>query len=137
MKRNIRFLDNGKYLKSVGNGGCRGKGWNTKSCPKFVGRKTLDDCAIECRQSEFCTAFHILKPEKDQTFDCLLFSHKELIPVKGLGGVCYTFSDKPPSQDQEDEAGLDDLDDEEEEDEKIEISECLNKNPCHLLYFVI
>ena len=118
-------------MKSVGNGGCRGKGWNTKSCPKFVGRKTLDECAVECRQSEFCTAFHILKPEKDQTFECLLFSHKELIPVKGLGGVCYTFSDKPSTEDQEDEAGLDDLDDEEEEDEKIEISECLNDRLSH------
>ena len=87
------------------------------NCPKDVGRGTLDACAMECRKSDFCTAFHILKPDKDQTFDCLLFSHQDVIAVKGLGGVCYTFSKKPPGQDDEDEAGLDDMDDEEEEDD--------------------
>ena len=109
-------------MKSVGRGGCRGKNWNTKNCPKFLGRKTLDQCATECRKAEFCTAFHILKPEKDQTFDCLLFSHKELIAVKGLGGVCYTFSDRLPQQIEESELGLDDQDDEEEEEETNVIS---------------
>ena len=109
-------------MKSIGTGGCRGKNWNTKNCPKFSGRKTLDECAVECKKSDFCTAFHILKPEKDQKFDCLLFSHNDIIAVKGLGGVCYTFSDKPPGQDEEDEAGIDDVDDEEEEDAIIEFS---------------
>ena len=107
-------------MKSIGIGGCRGKNWNTKNCPKLSGRKTLDECATECRKSDFCTSFHILKPDKNQKFDCLLFSHKDIIAVKGLGGVCYTFSDKLPGQDEDDEAGIDDMSDEEEEDEIIE-----------------
>ena len=117
---NFKFSDDGKYLTKIGIGGCRGKNWNTKNCPKFSGRKTLDQCATECRKSDFCTAFHILKPEKDQTFDCLLFSHKEVIAVKGLGGVCYTFSDNLPQQEEDDEAGIDDHDAEEEEDAETE-----------------
>ena len=116
----FKFSDDGKYLTKIGIGGCRGKNWNTKNCPKFSGRKTLDQCATECRKSDFCTAFHILKPEKDQTFDCLLFSHKEVIAVKGLGGVCYTFSDNLPQQEEDDEAGIDDHDAEEEEDAETE-----------------
>ena len=66
-----------------------------------------------------------MKPEKDQTFECLLFSHKEVIAVKGLGGVCYTFSDKPPQQEDDDEAGIDDHDAEEEEDAPVQYSKYL------------
>ena len=49
-----------------------------------------------------------------------MFSHKEVIAVKGLGGVCYTFSDNLPQQEEDDEAGIDDHDAEEEEDAETE-----------------
>ena len=42
--------------------------------------------------------------------------------VKGLGGVCYTFSDKPPQLEEDDEAGIDDYDAEEEEDAPVQYS---------------
>ena len=115
------LIDDGKYLKQIGIGGCRGKNWDKKNCPKFSGRRTLDGCANECRKSDFCTAFHILKPDESQKFDCLLFSHHDVIAVKGLGGVCYSFSDNAPGQD-EDEAGIDDI---EEEEDTIEFSKLL------------
>lgn len=119
--------DDGKYLKQIGIGGCRGKNWDKKNCPKFLGRRTLDTCAMECRKSDFCTAFHILKPDADQTFDCLLFSHKDVVAVKGLGGVCYTFSDNPPGQEDEDESGIDDIDADDEDDaeySKLQLVKC-------------
>ena len=49
-----------------------------------------------------------------------MFSHKEVIAVTGLGGVCYTFSDNLPQQEEDDEAGIDDYDAEEEEDAETE-----------------
>ena len=50
-----------------------------------------------------------------------------MITVKGLGGVCYTFSDKPSQQEEEDEAGIDDHDAEEEEDVVAEYGKCIYK----------
>ena len=47
------FLDDGRYLTKLGDGGCRGHDWDRKGCPKFLGRKTLTECAWECRRSEF------------------------------------------------------------------------------------
>ena len=52
----------------------------------------------------------MLYPEDDGTAECFLYGHKELYPVKGLGGTCYSLSDKPPTV-----AGAYDDDEEEEE----------------------
>ena len=52
-----------------------------------------------------------MKPEEGK-FDCLLFGHREVISVPRLGGVCYTFSDQPP-QDEENE----------DDDDPIEVGE--------------
>ena len=38
----------------------------------------------------------------------MLFGHREVIAVKGLGGFCYTFSDTPPGAPEE--QGQDDED---------------------------
>ena len=103
----------------VGKGGCRGPNWNKKHCPKDLGRKNIDECAEGCLKSEFCTAFHVLKPEADGKFDCLLFGHREVIAVKGLGGFCYTFSDRPPGAPEE--HGQDD------EDTPIPVGETLSE----------
>ena len=47
------FLVDGKFLTKLGDGGCRGHDWDKKGCPKFLGRKTKNECARECRKSEF------------------------------------------------------------------------------------
>ena len=81
---------------------------------------TVDECARGCRQADFCTAFHILKPTPDdQKFDCLLFGHKEVVAVRGLGGVCYTFSDTPAGQEDLDDDDIGDEDEEPQEPMKI------------------
>ena len=118
----ITIVDDGKYLMEVGKGGCRGRNWDKKHCPKDHGRKTLDECATACRKSEFCTAFHILKPSRDQKFDCMLFGHKEIIAVPGLGGVCYKFSDKPPGEEETDDDDIGDEDEEEINEKPLKIS---------------
>merc|ERR1712106_316041 len=99
----------GKFVVEVGLGGCRGKNWNQPPYPVNQGRLSKANCAKVCLKSE-CSAFHMLHPEDDGTAECFLYGHEELIPVKGLGGTCYTLSDKAPSA-----AGSDDDDAEEEE----------------------
>ena len=88
-------------LFKIGEGGCRGQDWNRKGCPKLIGRVTLDACAKECRKSSYCTAFHVLKfDSKDGTHECLIFGHDNVIPVKSLGGQCYTFKDASEVEDE-------------------------------------
>jgi len=99
----------GKFVVEVGLGGCRGKNWNQPPYPVNQGRLSKANCAKVCLKSE-CSAFHMLHPEDDGTAECFLYGHEELIPVKGLGGTCYTLSDKAPSA-----AGSDDDDDDEEQ----------------------
>merc|ERR1712106_831308 len=99
----------GKFVVEVGLGGCRGKNWNQPPYPVNQGRLSKANCAKVCLKSE-CSAFHMLHPEDDGTAECFLYGHEELIPVKGLGGTCYTLSDKAPSA-----AGSSDDDAEEEE----------------------
>merc|ERR1711892_1388782 len=99
----------GKFVVEVGLGGCRGKNWNQPPYPVNQGRLSKANCAKVCLKSE-CSAFHMLHPEDDGTAECFLYGHEELIPVKGLGGTCFTLSDKAPSA-----AGSDDDDSEEEE----------------------
>merc|ERR1711892_1592672 len=101
----------GQFVVEVGLGGCRGKNWNQPPYPVNQGRLSKANCAKVCLKSE-CSAFHMLHPEDDGTAECFLYGHEELIPVKGLGGTCYTLSDKAPSA-----AGSDDDDSEEEEQE--------------------
>ena len=75
-----------------------------KGCPKLIGRVTLDACAKECRKSSYCTAFHVLKfDSKDGTHECLIFGHDNVIPVKSLGGQCYTFKDASEVEDEHEE----------------------------------
>ena len=95
-------------MVTLGEGGCRGQGWNKNSWPVFSGRRTLVQCAEDCI-AKSCTAFHVLK-EEDGKFECVLFGHKDILPVKSLGGECKALSDKEPA-----ETGTDDEDDEEEE----------------------
>ena len=91
-------------LVKIGEGGCRGQDWNRKGCPKLIGRVTLDACAKECRKSSYCTAFHVLKfDSKDGTHECLIFGHDNVIPVKSLGGQCYTFKDASEVEDEHEE----------------------------------
>ena len=90
-------------LFKIGEGGCRGQDWNRKGCPKLIGRVTLDACAKECRKSNYCTAFHVLKfDSQDGTHECLIFGHDNVIAVKSLGGECYTFVDTFKVQEDED-----------------------------------
>jgi hypothetical protein len=85
----------GKYLKLIGDGGCRGKDWNKGVFPVDQGRKSLEACAKACKDNK-CTAFHVLHEEKAK-YDCLLFGHTNVLAVLGLGGQCYTLSDKAPT----------------------------------------
>jgi hypothetical protein len=103
--RNFFFSD-GKKLVKIGDGGCRGEQWNKKGCPKFVGRVTLEACAKECRNNTYCTAFHVLKFVKaDQTYECLMFGHKNVVAIPALGGTCYTLQ-VPSFQQKEVEVAL-------------------------------
>ena len=91
-------------LVKIGEGGCRGQDWNRKGCPKLIGRVTLDACAKECRKSNYCTAFHVLKfDSQDGTHECLIFGHVNIIAVKSLGGECYTLVDTSKVEDEEEE----------------------------------
>lgn len=91
-------------LVKIGEGGCRGQDWNRKGCPKLIGRVTLDACAKECRKSNYCTAFHVLKfDSQDGTHECLIFGHVNIIAVKSLGGECYTLVDTFKVEDEEEE----------------------------------
>jgi hypothetical protein len=101
----------GKYVFEVGQGGCRGKNWNQPPFPVKQGRLSTANCAKVCLKSD-CSAFHMLYPEDDGTAECFLYGHKELIPVKGLGGTCYSLSDKAPTV-----SGSSDDDDADEEQE--------------------
>jgi hypothetical protein len=55
-----------------------------------------------------CTAFHRLHETEAGLADCLLFGHTELLAVRGLGGICHRFADKPPSKGQPAEDDEDD-----------------------------
>ena len=91
----------GKQLVKIGDGGCRGLDWNKAGCPKFVGRVNLQECAKECRRTTYCTAFHVLKHDKkDDTHECFIFGHKEVIAVKQLGGTCYTLKAKEEDEEE-------------------------------------
>ena len=78
--------------------------WNKKGCPKFVGRVNLDTCAKECGKHSYCSAFHVLKHDtKDDTYECFLFGHKEVVAVKSLGGVCYALKSLQDVPEEEEE----------------------------------
>jgi len=102
---------NGKFIVEVGAGGCRGKNWNQPPFPINQGRLSKENCAKVCIKND-CSCFHMLYPEEDGTAECFLFGHKEVFPVRGLGGMCYSLSDKAPSV-----SGLYDEDDDEEDQE--------------------
>lgn len=87
----------------MGEGGCRGLDWNRKGCPKFVGRVSLAKCGQECGKVSYCSAFHVLKhDEKDDTYECFLFGHKDVVAVKSLGGTCYALKAKQETEDEQD-----------------------------------
>merc|ERR1711915_151652 len=104
-------MGNGKFIVEVGAGGCRGKNWNQPPFPINQGRLSKENCVKVCIKND-CTCFHMLYPEEDGTAECFLFGHKEVFPVRGLGGMCYSLSDKAPSV-----SGLYDEDDDEEDQE--------------------
>ena len=82
----------GKYIVPVGEGGCRGKGWNTPPFPVNQGRLSKTNCAKVCLENG-CTAFHMLYEEEDGTAECFLFGHGNVLTVPGLGGQCFAMSD--------------------------------------------
>lgn len=82
-------------INLLGQGGCRGGGWQSKDWPKVKGFTSIDNCGKLCVGTKGCTAFHMasFKEEgsnKDQ--ECFLFGHKSVIPAAGLAGNCYTVS---------------------------------------------
>ena len=79
----------------MGAGGCRGDGWTDKDndWPKVVEKgkaKTAGQCCQACAKAKGCTAFHI----DDDEGACVLFGHKDVVPVAALGGRCYTINRK-------------------------------------------
>jgi len=112
-----------KFIVSVGEGGCRGGGWNKAPFPVDAGRKTVEQCSKTCLENS-CTAFHILH-EEDGKFDCFLFGHKDVLAVKMLGGKCMTLSATPSGSVEEEE------DDEEENEVKGKVHMAhLGKGSC-------
>ena len=65
----------GKFVVSVGEGGCRGRGWNSAPYPLDQGRLTPAQCAQACLQRG-CSAFHLLNAAGD-TAECFLFGHQD------------------------------------------------------------
>ena len=109
----------GKFVVTVGEGGCRGKEWNKAPWPVDAGRLSTEKCAKACLVQS-CSGFHILK-EEEGTFECLLFGHQDVLAVKGLGGKCLKLSDSP-SVEPEAEA-------EEDGEEELDV-----KGPVHMAH---
>lgn len=109
----------GKFVVTVGEGGCRGKEWGKAPWPVDAGRLTTEQCAKSCLEKS-CTGFHILK-EKDGTFECLLFGHNDVLAVKSLGGKCLKLSDTPSVES--------DADAEEDDEEELDV-----QGPVHMAH---
>ncbi len=39
--------------------------------------------------------------KKDNTHECMIFGHKDVIAVKNLGGSCYRFQDEAEAEEEE------------------------------------
>ena len=84
--------EEGPGLIKVGDGLCRGEGWNAKSAwPKVKGSKTLMECGELCANTLGCTAFDIRSPTegKDKKYECTLHGHSDIEPASGVKGTCY------------------------------------------------
>ena len=108
----------GKFIVPVGEGGCRGNGWNKAPYPVDTGRKTIEECGKACLENS-CTAFHVLH-EDDGKYDCFLFGHKDVLAVKMLGGECKTLSTSASASGEEED---------DEDEEEVEVN-----GPVHMAH---
>jgi hypothetical protein len=84
----------GPGLIKVGEGACRGIGWQDKSgWPKAKGLKSLTECSETCANTLGCNAFDIREPDGGgvvKKFECTLFGHADVEPASGVPGTLVT-----------------------------------------------
>lgn len=80
-------------LFQVGDGVCRGPGWNAKSAwPKVKGKKSLMECGEQCANTLGCTSFDIRLPTgegQNKKYECTLHGHADIEPASGISGTCF------------------------------------------------
>ena len=80
-------------LLKVGDGVCRGPGWNAKSAwPKVKGQKSLMECGEQCANTLGCTSFDIRLPTgegQNKKYQCTLHGHADIEPASGVSGTCF------------------------------------------------
>ena len=89
----------------LGEGMCRGEGWQRGRWPIGRGEKTLQQCANACAGKAGCTAFDLSHQygEKDHEDECLLYGHKKVAPASGVPGRCYVVVDGAGEGDKKEE----------------------------------
>lgn len=68
----------------VGEGACRGPGWQDNNWPKVKGPQTLQDCANACKKKKGCSSFELSSSATGSGLhQCHLFHQKNPIPASG------------------------------------------------------
>ncbi|XP_040570301.1 uncharacterized protein [Lepeophtheirus salmonis] len=83
-------------IKHLGKGRCRGYLWQSydNKWPKVSGHLTLKECSEECARFKGCTSFDITEETSNKKADCLLYSHKDIVPANFQKGSCYGLVDR-------------------------------------------
>ena len=79
------FLDD---IELLGEGACRGAGWQDGIWPLDEGRRTTKECAAVCKDTKGCVAFDLSNKEGEK-YDCLLLGHPNIFPASALKAECY------------------------------------------------
>ena len=82
-------------VELLGKGACRGQGWQDGLWPLARGRRSLADCAAECKKTQGCVAFDLSNKEGAK-YDCLLLGHRDVLPASALAAKCYVIKGAKP-----------------------------------------
>jgi hypothetical protein len=84
-----------KDVELLGQGACRGQGWQDGQWPLARGRRSLADCAAECKKTRGCVAFDLSNKEGAK-YDCLLLGHPGVLAASALAAKCYIIKGAKP-----------------------------------------
>eukprot|EP00096_Caligus_rogercresseyi_P016521 TRINITY_DN920_c0_g1_i3.p1 TRINITY_DN920_c0_g1~~TRINITY_DN920_c0_g1_i3.p1 ORF type:complete len:1395 (-),score=386.10 TRINITY_DN920_c0_g1_i3:125-4309(-) len=111
----------------LGKGRCRGPMWQSENnnWPKASGHMSKEACSEECAKLKGCTSFDLTGETSDGGGDCLLYSHRNVIPANFQKGSCYGLQKRLSKESKPEKAQSETVNEQEDEedDDDLELEE--------------